>query len=150
LIVLKKLVSPFGIAALKLLSQKDFTAISVSELCKTAGYSRNTFYTHFQDAQDYEFKVLENLTLGCVTAFLYFLDHPEKLTPEALKTFLAQDGYAILEVFVDSDQAFEPKPSAMKRADGSLFSPPLEDMAPFLPREELEKIMLIPLVDRES
>jgi acetolactate synthase-1/2/3 large subunit len=70
--------------------------------------------------------------------------------PEALKTFLAQDGYAILEVFVDSDQAFEPKPSAMKRADGSLFSPPLEDMAPFLPREELEKIMLIPLVDRES
>lgn len=77
----------FGIAALKLLSQKDFTAISVSELCKTAGYSRNTFYTHFQDARDYEFKVLENLTLGCVTAFLYFLDHPDELTPEALKTF---------------------------------------------------------------
>lgn len=77
----------FGIAALKLLSQKDFTAISVSELCKTAGYSRNTFYTHFQDAHDYAFRVLENLTIGCVTAFLYFLDHPDKLTPEALKTF---------------------------------------------------------------
>ena len=77
----------FGIAALKLLSQKDFTVISVSELCKTAGYSRNTFYTHFQDARDYEFKVLENLTIGCVTAFLHFLDHPDELTPEALKTF---------------------------------------------------------------
>ena len=77
----------FGIAALKLLSQKDFSQISVSELCRTAGYARNTFYTHFQDAQDYEFRVLENLTLGCVTAFLFFLDHPDQLTPEALKTF---------------------------------------------------------------
>ncbi len=77
----------FGMAALKLLSRKDFSDISVSELCKTAGYARNTFYTYFQDAQDYEFKVLENLTLGCVTAFLYFLDHPDRLTPAALKTF---------------------------------------------------------------
>ena len=77
----------FGMAALKLLSRKDFSDISVSELCKTAGYARNTFYTHFQDAEDYEFKVLENLTLGCVTAFLYFLDHPDRLTPAALKTF---------------------------------------------------------------
>ncbi len=70
--------------------------------------------------------------------------------PEKLKTFVEQDGCAMFEVFVDTEQAFEPKPSAMKRADGSLFSPPLEDLAPFLSREELESIMVIPLVDRES
>lgn len=69
--------------------------------------------------------------------------------PEKLKAFIAQEGCAMFEVFVDSDQAFEPKPSAMKRADGSLFSPPLEDLAPFLPKEELEKIMIIPTIDRE-
>lgn len=69
--------------------------------------------------------------------------------PEKLKSFVAQDGCAMFEVFVDSDQAFEPKPSAMKRADGSLFSPPLEDLAPFLPKEELERIMIIPTIDRE-
>ncbi len=69
--------------------------------------------------------------------------------PEKLREFVAQDGCAMFEVFVDSDQAFEPKPSAMKRADGSLFSPPLEDLAPFLPKEELEKIMIIPTIDRE-
>jgi acetolactate synthase-1/2/3 large subunit len=69
--------------------------------------------------------------------------------PEKLKAFVAQDGCAMFEVFVDSDQAFEPKPSAMKRADGSLFSPPLEDLAPFLPKEELERIMIIPTIDRE-
>ena len=70
--------------------------------------------------------------------------------PEKLKTFVEQDGCAMFEVFVDTEQAFEPKPSAMKRADGSLFSPPLEDLAPFLSREALESIMVIPLVDRES
>ena len=30
--------------------------------------------------------------------------------------------------------------------DGTLVSPPLEDLAPFLPREELEKQMFIPLM----
>lgn len=70
--------------------------------------------------------------------------------PEKLKAFVEQDGCAMFEVFVDTTQAFEPKPSAMKRADGTLFSPPLEDLAPFLSREELESIMLIPLVDREN
>lgn len=69
--------------------------------------------------------------------------------PEKLKAFVAQDGCAMFEVFVDTAQAFEPKPSAMKRADGSLFSPPLEDLAPFLPKEELERIMIIPTINRE-
>ena len=30
--------------------------------------------------------------------------------------------------------------------DGTLVSPPLEDLAPFLPKEELEKIMIVPMV----
>ena len=33
--------------------------------------------------------------------------------------------------------------------DGTLVSPPLEDLAPFLSREELKKIMFIPLLDEE-
>lgn len=68
---------------------------------------------------------------------------------DKLNTFISQEGCALFEVFVDSKQAFEPKPSAMKRADGSLFSPPLEDLAPFLPKEELEKVMIIPMIERE-
>ena len=67
---------------------------------------------------------------------------------EALEQFMQTEGYALCEVFVDTEQAFEPKPSARKLPDGTLISPPLEDMAPYLPREELEKIMLVPLVDR--
>ena len=65
-----------------------------------------------------------------------------------LKKFLEEDSYAMFEIFVDITQPFEPKPSAQKLHDGSLISPPMEDMAPFLPREELEKIMIIPLMDQ--
>ena len=38
---------------------------------------------------------------------------------------------------------------AKRLEDGTLVSPPLEDLAPFLPREELRNIMLIPLMDEE-
>lgn len=63
-----------------------------------------------------------------------------------IEEYLEIEGCAICELFVDIGQVFEPKPSAMKLEDGTLVSPPMEDMAPFLPREELKKIMLIPLV----
>lgn len=69
--------------------------------------------------------------------------------PKKLNAFISLNGCAIFEVFVDLNQAFEPKPSAMKRADGSLFSPPLEDLAPFLSKEELESIMIVPMIERE-
>lgn len=69
---------------------------------------------------------------------------------DKLEKFIVKEGYAMFEVFVDSNQVFEPKPTAMKRADGTLFSPPLEDMAPFLSKEELEKVMIIPTVPRDS
>ena len=51
------------------------------------------------------------------------------------------------EIFVDTQQVFEPKSATKRLPDGTLVSPPLEDLAPFLPREELESIMQIPLMD---
>ena len=65
--------------------------------------------------------------------------------PEAIDRMLAREGYAICEVFVDTEQKFEPKSATKKLPDGTLVSPPLEDLAPFLPREELERIMIIPM-----
>lgn len=64
-----------------------------------------------------------------------------------IEEYLKIEGYAICELFVDIEQVFEPKPSAMRLEDGTLISPPMEDMAPFLPREELRELMLIPLVE---
>lgn len=49
----------------------------------------------------------------------------------------------LCEVMVDINQRFEPKSSTRRNPDGTLESPPLEDLAPFLPREELEEIMAV-------
>lgn len=64
---------------------------------------------------------------------------------EVIAKTLATEGPVICELFVVTDQKFEPKSATKKMPDGTLVSPPLEDLAPFLPREELEKIMVIPL-----
>ena len=76
-----------GGAALKLLSQKRFFDVKLSEFCAAAGYPRSTFYAHFTDFTDYVMKVLDNSVIVCVSAFLYFLDNPQTLTPEALAIF---------------------------------------------------------------
>ena len=50
---------------------------------------------------------------------------------------LATDGPVLCEVLVSPDEEIRPKASAFKREDGTLESRPLEDMAPFLPRDEV-------------
>ena len=62
---------------------------------------------------------------------------------------LALDGPVFCEIFTDTTQVWEPKSSTKRLPDGTLVSPPLEDLAPFLPREELEKNMFIPLMPEE-
>ena len=62
---------------------------------------------------------------------------------------LAQPGAVFCEIFTDTKQVWEPKSSTKRLPDGTLVSPPLEDLAPFLSREELEKNMFIPLMPEE-
>ena len=63
---------------------------------------------------------------------------------QGIEKTLGQSGPVICEVFVSMEQQFLPKSSAKRDAEGNLFSPPLEDMAPFLPEEEMEMLMLYP------
>lgn len=67
--------------------------------------------------------------------------------PETIEKVLQIKGPAICEIFVSSKQEFEPKSKTKKLEDGTLVSPPLEDLAPFLNKEELKKNMIIPLVE---
>lgn len=66
---------------------------------------------------------------------------------ETLKWFIGEEMYCMLEVHCSTTQFFEPKSATKKLDDGSLYSPPLEDLAPFLPKEELKENMYIPLWD---
>lgn len=56
---------------------------------------------------------------------------------------LDTDGPVICEIMLDENQPFAPKLSSKAMPDGTITSPPLEDMAPFLSREELAENMLI-------
>lgn len=72
----------------------------------------------------------------------------QELTSQISKV-LQYDGYVMCEVFVTTTQKFEPKSATKKLDDGTLISPPLEDMAPFLSREELAENMYIPMLPEE-
>jgi acetolactate synthase-1/2/3 large subunit len=61
-----------------------------------------------------------------------------------LEKFLALPGPALCEVVVDPAQEFEPKLSSRALPDGKMVSSSLEDMAPFLSREELAENMIVP------
>lgn len=65
----------------------------------------------------------------------------------AVDEILAMDGPAICEIFVSGEQVFEPKSGTKKLEDGSLFSPPLEDLAPFLPKEEIRRNLYVEPLD---
>lgn len=69
----------------------------------------------------------------------YHIDNNAEMAK--LDDILSTEGAVLCEIFVDVEQFFEPKSATKKMPDGSLYSPPLEDMAPFLPRDELEKNM---------
>ena len=76
----------------------------------------------------------------------YFCAHSNEEMRSAVCRALSTDGACFCEIFTDTDQVWEPKSSARRLEDGSLVSPPLEDLAPFLPREELRKIMIVPMI----
>lgn len=59
-----------------------------------------------------------------------------------LEKVQAAEGPVICEVFMHPEQIFSPKLSLVSREDGSLVSPPLEDLSPLVPRDVLERAML--------
>lgn len=65
----------------------------------------------------------------------------------SIAAVLAMPGPVICDVRLTPDYRFEPKLSSEKKPDGRIVSKPLEDMFPFLGREEFRTNMIIPEVD---
>lgn len=80
--------------------------------------------------------------------FPYRAVHASEDLEAAISEALDAEGAFVCEVFVTKYQKTEPKTSAKKLPDGSMVSAPLEDMYPFLDREELESNMFIPLPEK--
>lgn len=96
------------------------------------------------DSGDLSFPDMEKLA-GAYGYPYIKAEHNSELA-KAVEQTLAVEGPVICEIFVSMDQNFEPKSSAKRLPDGTLVSPPLEDLAPFLPEEEMDRNMIIPRI----
>jgi acetolactate synthase I/II/III large subunit len=95
----------------------------------------------FDEATGVHFAPLERLAHGFGLAYLKAnaLDTLAK----TLQVALAGPGPLLCEVMLDPVQLFSPKVSSKRLPDGKMVSAPLEDMAPFLPRDEFRSNMLV-------
>jgi acetolactate synthase-1/2/3 large subunit len=62
----------------------------------------------------------------------------------AISDTIGGTGPQLCELFLNPDQAFAPRISSRRLPDGRMVSAPLEDMFPFLDRDEFEDNMLVP------
>jgi acetolactate synthase-1/2/3 large subunit len=60
-----------------------------------------------------------------------------------LGRILSHSGPMVCDVLCRPDEARVPSLSSAQRADGSLYSKPLEDLWPFLPRDEFHSNMIV-------
>jgi len=67
-----------------------------------------------------------------------------------LKQVQDAKGPLICEVFMHSEQLFSPKLSLVVKEDGSLVSPPLEDLSPLLPRNVIERVMTVGMHEKSK
>jgi acetolactate synthase-1/2/3 large subunit len=68
---------------------------------------------------------------------------------EVIRQVLDTPGPILCDVLMDPDQPLVPKTSFKQLADGSLVSPPLEDLYPFLERDEFRANMIVPGLESE-
>ena len=66
---------------------------------------------------------------------------------EAIRKTLGTEGPVVCELMIDEHVPFAPKLGAKSHPDGRITSPALEDLSPFLSREELQENMIIPLLE---
>ena len=96
------------------------------------------------DSYDLSFPAMEKL--AGAYGYPYAAVHHNRELAGAIQQTLATEGPAICEIHVTIDQNFEPKSSAKRLPDGTLISPPLEDLSPFLPEDEMDEMMIIPRI----
>jgi acetolactate synthase-1/2/3 large subunit len=74
------------------------------------------------------------------------IDSDRGLT-QRVRELLDAPGPVVVEVMMPREETRAPSLSSMRKPDGSMVSKPLEDLAPFLPREEFLANMIIPPVE---
>ena len=81
--------------------------------------------------------------IAAAYGYPYFSCDSNEQLAGVLDEALSMEGPVFVEIFVSKEQNFEPKSSTRRLEDGTLISPPLEDLGPFLDREEFYDNMII-------
>lgn len=127
-----------------LINNQGYHSIRITQ---TNLFSEHTKVGIGPESGDLSFPDYQKLALAF--GYPYFCARSNEEMKQVVDQALGMDGPVFCEIFTDTRQVWEPKSSTKRLADGTLVSPPLEDLAPFLPREELERNMFIPLMDEE-
>lgn len=96
------------------------------------------------ESNDLSFPNFEKLATAF--GYSYFEAHSNEQMKVAVTNTLQAEGPVFCQIFVSTHQNFEPKSATKRLEDGTLVSPPLEDMAPFLDRNEfLDNMIIAPI-----
>jgi len=87
--------------------------------------------------------------LASAFGYKYYSAHSNEEMKNAVDKTLSHNGAVFCEIFVSTEQNFEPKSATKRLPDGTLISPPLEDLAPFLERDEYLSNMIIEPISEE-
>ena len=69
---------------------------------------------------------------------------------DTIKKILSYSGGVLCEVILTKDYAIAPKLTSEKKPDGSIVSKPLEDLYPFLERDEFYSNMIVKDKNKED
>ena len=116
----------------------------------------NQGYHSIRQSQNNYFKNKKKIGIGPQSNDLSFPDYSKiakafnipylsiknnKQLTKTIDKFIKYNSYIICEIFVSIDQEFEPKNNSKKLKDGTIITPPLQDLYPFLSKKELEENM---------
>ena len=108
----------------------------------------NLFNSHFVGCgvdSGVSFPALDKLAEAYGLQYVCIERHASLL--DQVRTVLATEGPVVCEVRLQPDQRFAPRVSSARTEDGRLISKPLEDMYPFLSKEELKKNMIVDILE---
>ena len=111
--------------------------------------TQNNFFKGHKVGADKESGVSfpDIIKVGKAYGFKTFRIKNQKNLAKKLKRVLQEEGPLICEIMIDPNEKMEPKLSSEVKPDGRIVSKPLEDLYPFLDREEFRQNMIIKPVE---
>ena len=103
-------------------------------------FSEHTKVGIGEESKDLSFPSFEKI--AAAFGIKYISAHNDNDMKKVVDDAIKEKGPLFIEIFTDKEQVWEPKSSAKRLPDGTLVSPPLYDMEPFLPEDELKQNIL--------